>query len=188
MILSGLDYDLFSAINGWHSVPVDHFMEFISSKSAAIPMYVLLALVLWNKYKMSFGWIVLAVVLLILASDQFSVFIKFYVERLRPCHDPLLSSSIHLVNNHCGGEFGFYSSHASNTAALAVFISHFIRNKYLWIFLGIWVFLVGYSRIYLGAHFPLDILTGWTVGSLMGWGMARLTNRFVQFKQNSVST
>ncbi len=183
MILSGFDYELFTAINGWHSVPFDHIMEIISSRYSAIPFYAIIAVVLFQKYRTQFWWILAAVILLILLSDQVSVAIKFYVERLRPCHDPLLANSIHLVNNHCGGEFGFYSSHASNTAAFSLFVTHFIRNKYIWILLGIWVFLVGYSRIYLGAHFPLDILCGWIAGASIGFLIARFTERFIHPKQ-----
>ena len=179
MTLTGLDYAVFSAINGWHADPIDQLMEMISSRWTAIPFYLVLAVMLTRKFGIKIFWMLGAVVLLIFISDQLSVAVKFYVERLRPCHDPLLTSTIHLVNNHCGGEFGFYSSHASNTAALSMFVAHFIRSKNLWIFLSIWVFLVGYSRIYLGAHFPLDVLSGWIIGASIGWLLARLTDRFI---------
>ena len=184
MQVIGADYELFSAINGFHSVPLDSFMETISSRATAIPMYVLMALFLYKKYRNQFWWILGVVILLILISDQVSVAVKFTVERLRPCHDHLLSNTIHLVNNKCGGQFGFYSSHASNTAALSIFLMQFTRNKIVHVILISWVFLVGYSRIYLGAHFPGDVLTGWFAGGLFGWAIANIALRYLPIQQS----
>ena len=179
MNLIDADYELFSAINGLHSGPLDSFMEAISSRVTAIPMYVLMALFLYKKYQSKFWWILGTLILLILISDQVSVAVKFTVERLRPCHDPLLSSTIHLVKNKCGGQFGFYSSHASNTAALSIFLLQFTRNKIVHYILITWVILVGYSRIYLGAHFPGDIISGWIAGGLLGWTIAVLSLKYL---------
>ena len=179
MQVIGADYELFSAINGFHSVILDRFMEAISSRVTAIPIYVLMALFLFKKFRNQFWWILGAIILLILISDQVSVAVKFTVERLRPCHDSLLSSTIHLVNNKCGGQFGFYSSHASNTAALSIFLMQFTRSKIVHVTLFAWVFLVGYSRIYLGAHFPSDVLMGWIAGGLFGWIIAVLSLRYL---------
>ena len=185
MQVIGADYELFSAINGFHSVPLDSFMVKISSRVTAIPMYVLMALFLFKKYRNQFWWILGSVILLILISDQVSVAVKFTVERLRPCHDNLLSNTIHLVNNKCGGQFGFYSSHASNTAALSIFLMQFTRNKIVYVTLLAWVFLVGYSRIYLGAHFPSDVLMGWIAGGMFGWTIANLSLRYLPIQQSS---
>ncbi len=184
MQVIGADYELFSAINGFHSVILDRFMEAISSRVIAIPIYVLMALFLYKKYQSKFWWILCAVILLILISDQVSVAVKFTVERLRPCHDSLLSSTIHLVNNKCGGQFGFYSSHASNTAALSIFLMQFTRNKIVHISLFAWVFFVGYSRIYLGAHFPSDVLVGWIAGGLFGWTIAFFSLKYLPIQQS----
>ena len=178
------DYQLFSLINGLHSGPIDSFMETISSRVTAIPMYVLIALFLYKKYRNQFWWILGAVILLILISDQVSVAVKFTVERLRPCHDNLLSNTIHLVNNKCGGQFGFYSSHASNTAALSIFLMQFTQNKIVYAILIAWVFLVGYSRIYLGAHFPGDVLTGWIAGGFFGWAVAIIALKYLPIHQS----
>lgn len=177
MSINQTDHALFSLINGWHSEALDPLMVGISSRWLAIPLYLVLAILLFKKFGKQFPWVVLAVVLMILLSDQLSVAVKFFVERLRPCHDELFSNSIHLVNNKCGGSFGFYSSHASNTAALAVFAYQLLKLKSLSIFLCIWVFLVGYSRIYLGAHFPGDVLMGWFMGASIGWLSAYLCLR-----------
>jgi len=184
MQVIGADYELFSAINGFHSVPLDSFMETISSRVTAIPMYVLMALFLFKKYRNQFWWILGAIILLILISDQVSVAVKFTVERLRPCHDNLLSNTIHLINNKCGGQFGFYSSHASNTAALSIFLMQFTRNKIVHFTLFAWVFLVGYSRIYLGAHFPSDVLVGWIAGGFFGWTIAIFTLKYLPIQQS----
>jgi undecaprenyl-diphosphatase len=185
MNLIDADYELFSAINGFHSVILDSFMEIVSSRVTAIPMYVLMALFLYKKYQSKFWWILGSVILLILISDQVSVAFKFTVERLRPCHDHLLSSTIHLVNNKCGGQFGFYSSHASNTAALSIFLMQFTRNRFVYFALITWVFLVGYSRIYLGAHFPGDVLSGWIAGGMLGWTIAKLSLRYLPIQQSN---
>jgi len=92
--------------------------------------------------------------------------------RLRPCHDPSLSELVHTVYEKCGGQYGFYSSHASNHFAIATIVSVFIKEKVqrIWIYaLFIWAAVVSYSRIYLGVHYPGDVVTGAIAGTVIAY-------------------
>jgi len=103
-------------------------------------------------------------------ADQGSVHLfKNVFERLRPCHCEQIRNSIHIVNNHCGGQFGFVSSHATNTFALAIFMSLFFKNKAVSVLLIIWAIIVAYSRIYLGVHYLGDVLGGAILGIVIAF-------------------
>lgn len=164
--LVNFDRDLFLALNGMNSPFMDTVMFWIAGKFTWIPLYLLLAGFLIKKFQMQSLYMILFVVLLIVVSDQVSVLFKNNFERLRPCHDESLSFLVHTVQNKCGGKFGFVSSHAANTMALFTYILLIARNSNRWItgITLVWVLLVGYSRIYMGVHFPADILGGWIIG------------------------
>jgi undecaprenyl-diphosphatase len=108
--------------------------------------------------------------LLIVLIDQTSVHLfKEVFHRLRPCHQPRISHLVHIVNNHCGGQYGFVSSHAANSFGFATFtILFFKNNRFSW-FIFAWALLLSYSRIYLGVHYPSDIVGGWMLGIF--WGL-----------------
>jgi undecaprenyl-diphosphatase len=118
-------------------------------------------------------------------SDQLAGIFKTGVSRLRPCHDPALTGLMRDVK--CGGQFGFYSSHAANTFFIATFMSLLLYKKYrlLPCILFIWAIIVSYSRIYLGVHFPLDILMGALMGFFAGGFFASLALKVIR-KQNSL--
>ncbi len=118
---------------------------------------------------------VLFLAALIALSDQSSVHLfKNVFERLRPCHNPDLEGMVHLVRGHCGGKYGFISSHASNTFAVAIFLRSVLRTRPVVILLFAWAVLVCYSRIYLGVHYFCDVLVGGLWGAFLGWRMYRL--------------
>ena len=163
-----IDSKLLLFLNGKHSVFMDKIMWFISGKEEWIPLYAVL--LGWIIYK--FRWksipIVIFIAILITLSDQLSVRIfKDTINRLRPCHNPDIRPYIHLVNNYCGGRYGFISNHASNSFAFAAFISFLFGNKKFSFFIFIWAVLVSYSRIYLGVHYPGDMLAGAIFGILL---------------------
>ena len=117
-------------------------------------------------------------------TDQLSTLLKNTTLRFRPCHEPALQDLIHLVNNACGGKYGFVSSHAANTMELAVFIGLVLPSKYknLRIALLVFVLINGYSRMYLGAHYPLDILCGWILGFIIALLFSSLMKIIVNSK------
>lgn len=175
--LQNLDRNWFLELNGMGTAAWDDFFLFLSDKWLAIPLYALLLLVAWR----DLGWkplllLLVCVALLITCTDQLSNFFKYGVGRLRPCHDPSLEGMVRLVKANCGGRFGYFSAHAANAMALAAFFTTFWGpGRRGWgALLVTWALAVGFSRIYLGVHYPLDVLTGCLVGAAFGWMFARL--------------
>lgn len=165
--LEQIDHQLFLLINGAHAPFWDKVMYLISNKYTWIPLYLFLIALIFIKNKKKGIIIVLGIILAIGLSDFISVhFFKEVFQRYRPCHNLELKSFVHIVNGHCGGTFGFVSSHASNSMVIAFLTGIFLKKnfKYALISLLIWAFIVSYSRIYLGVHYPFDIVGGWLVG------------------------
>ena len=177
-IIKGFDNQLFLLINGVHSPFLDTFMWAISAKLTWIPLYLSLLYLLIRTFKKDAAWIILAVVLCIVISDQVaSGLLKELVKRLRPSHVESLKSVIHLVKGYEGGLYGFASSHAANSVGLAVITSLIFRNKLYTLSILGWALLVSYSRIYLGVHYPGDILGGMLIGVLSAFFCYGLLNK-----------
>ena len=166
-------------VNGHHTEWLDTFMWAVSSPRTWLPLYlILIALVAWRfrSWKVAL-FIVLGFIVAVGLSDILcSAVLKPLVCRLRPTHEPALDP-VHLVNGYIGGLYGFCSSHAANTAAVATLFSLLYRNKIATAVLVAWVALNCYSRMYLGAHYPTDILVGLLIGVLLAssvyWALRR---------------
>ena len=191
-----IDQQWLLAINGWHSEWADILMWYISKSTTWLPLYALLVGLIVYRFGIlspslcregrGGSWRVrLLRVLIILAGFAVAVgvsdfvssgIIKPWVCRLRPTHEPELAGLIHLVNGYTGGLYGFVSSHAANTMACALLFALLYRNKYATVGLMLWVALNCYSRMYLGVHYPADIIGGLAIGAMMAtltYGMVR---------------
>jgi undecaprenyl-diphosphatase len=166
-----LDEQLFLFLNGFHTPWLDPIMALLTKTLSWIPLYmILLQLVIKNFKKNS--WIILIglTITLVLTDQVTSGLMKPFFERLRPSHEPAFENIVHLVNDNRGGLYGFASSHAANTFGVAIFIWLAIRKSYLWSWLlFLWASLMSYSRVYLGLHYPGDIIVGCLIGILIGW-------------------
>lgn len=162
-------------LNNLGSLSFDQFWILVSEKWFWIPLYIIFLYFLYKKYnRKSFFYILLFVTIGITVSDQIANIFKDGFHRLRPCHDASLEGLIREVK--CGGQFGFYSAHASNAFFTATVLTFLLKKhyKYLPYFLFIWASVVAYSRIYLGMHFPGDIIFGALMGILLGFFFSSL--------------
>ncbi len=173
------------AINGAHAPWADALMWQISQAVTWLPLYLFLIICLFVKFRGQ--WLPLTVALLMIAiavggADLICAqLIKPMVARPRPTHDAVIGALVQVVNGYRGGAYGFCSNHAANTMACAVLCSAIFtygkpRQAHLYITLPliVWVMLNCYSRMYLGVHYPLDILAGIVVGGVMAWVAWRL--------------
>jgi undecaprenyl-diphosphatase len=189
-----IDTEILLVINGWHAPWADTLMWIISAKATWIPLYLLLiGLLVWRYRKPAMTnvkWlqkvpvcvVMIAMIGLAVGVADFiaSGILKELVARPRPTRVPELEGVLHLVNGYRSGRYGFVSSHAANTMVCALLFSMIWRNKIATVGLMLWVAANCYSRMYLGVHYPLDILGGLMVGTLVAltayvllwkWGM-----------------
>lgn len=182
--LVNLDRQLLLFINSHYNSFFDFVMYWLSDKLIWAPLYVVLLVMMYYTYRKGFWYILLLIILLVALTDQVSVVLfKDVFQRLRPCHEPELEGMVRILNGHCGGSYGFISSHACNTFGVAVFAGSLLKIKYKWILpvLLCWAATISYSRVYLGVHYPGDVLVGALVGAFIGWVIVSLFN-WIQLK------
>lgn len=171
MLESLLEFDryLFLLINGAHSPFLDELMYFVSKVWIWAPLYLTFIIYAVKRWKLESIWIIIAMVICVVATDQLTNLTKDLFQRLRPSHEPSLAGLVHHVNGYVGGKFGFVSGHSSNSFGFAMLSSLIIRNRAYTISVFMWAALVAYSRMYLGVHYPFDIMGGMGLGILVAW-------------------
>lgn len=173
-MLERLDQQLFLFLNSLNSPFFDQVMHTISGRLIWVPLYLSIIIYLGIKFKRKFLIILIFIILAATLSDQASVLVKNLVQRLRPCNEPSLKGLVHLVKGECGGLYSFVSSHATNSFDVAFLSLLFIKRRWFSISIIIWALVIGYSRIYLGVHFPGDVICGSILGAFIGWSMYQL--------------
>ena len=167
--LIDIDEQLLLAINGCHNEYFDQFMYLFSDRWIWVPMYVAILYVMVRNFSIRKTIVcMIAIALTITIADQVGAsLIRPIVERLRPSNpDNPISEAVHIVNNYRSGKYGFPSCHAANTFGLAFFVCFLFRRRWLTAFLMFWAVVTCYSRVYLGLHYPGDLLFGMILGLL----------------------
>ena len=164
------DQDLFLWLNGHHNHFWNVVMKVVTNKLTWLPLYLLLLYGIISQFKSKATGYILCIIAVVILSDQIaSTLFKPYFMRPRPCHDPMIEHLVHLVGG-CGGPYGFVSSHAATGFGIATIANVLPTKRFKfagWLFL--WAFIYSYSRIYVGVHYPLDIIGGALVGMTSAW-------------------
>lgn len=181
-----LDRAAFLYLNNLGEGSTDSFWLHITSTWIWLPFYALLLYLLYRIFTWrALLYIVIFAALGVATSDQLAGLFKEGIMRLRPCHDPSLNGLMRVVK--CGGPYGFYSAHASNTFFLATFLYRQFPARYrrVSIVLFLWAAVISYSRIYLGVHYPFDVIFGAVMGFLLGGFYSTLVKLVFQNNQNT---
>lgn len=170
---------LFHVNQVWSNKLFDHLLPWLRESVFWLPVYVFfLAFVLLNFGKKGFFWVIFFI-LTVTFCDQLSGFFKHWVGRLRPCNDPFMMQYVRLRLEHCSGSFSFTSSHAANHFGMATFIYLTLKRvqgiRTAWLF--VWALAICYAQMYVGIHYPLDILGGTIIGLASGGMLAFVFNR-----------
>lgn len=166
-----LDTQLFIYLNSLGSETYDGLWLIITKQVNWIPFFLLLFYLIYKKLGIKqTGYLLLFVAVLILATDQITNLFKYTFQRPRPCNNPEINSFIRVVQSRTS--FSFFSGHAANTMAVAAFLFLIFKKQFKYFgLLFLWPLIFAYSRIYLGLHYPIDILTGYLFGFILGWLM-----------------
>ena len=182
------DTELFLYLNNLGNTSWDGFWMAYTTKAYWAPFYALLLYLIYREWGNKPILITIAMVtLMIVFTDQVTNLFKYGVERLRPCHVETLIHKMRIVREGCGGQYGFFSGHASNSMAAAIFAGLMLKNtsKYIIYGLILWAMAMGYSRIYVGVHYPLDVLCGMIFGAFTGLMFYKLNLYFISLKTNA---
>lgn len=192
--IESLDETLFLFFNGYHTPLLDNIMSLVTGRFIWIPMYAMILLILMKNFKPKHALIyALGIIVAVTVADQLcSTVLRPLFHRLRPSNpDNPFSEFAILVNGYRGGKYGFPSCHAANSFALATFLSLLIKRRRFIIFISCWAFINAFSRLYLGVHYPFDLLVGGVIGIMSGMSLYMIcsyatTRHFTrnQLKQN----
>lgn len=184
--LISLDHQLFIYLNNLGNSSWDGFWNFITNKWSSIPLYAFLVYLLFR----SFGWKTMVSTLVLIAvmitiTDQLANVFKDGFQRLRPCREEGVMEYTRFVAVRCG-VYGYFSAHAASSTALVVFLGSLFRSRYPIVVAGlvVWGLMVSYSRIYVGVHYPSDVITGMLIGSLIGYLLYRVQRLRLEHKIN----
>lgn len=176
--LSAWDTALFLQVNSiWTNPILDKILPIWRNANTWVPLYLfLIVFSVLNFRNRSFFWILGAVFTLVLTDQISSSVFKPFFERPRPCNDPVLMSHVRLLLDHCSGGYSFTSSHATNHFGFAIYVFVTLRGifkKWSYLFL-IWAATVSYAQVYVGVHYPLDILCGAMLGASIGYATSQI--------------
>jgi undecaprenyl-diphosphatase len=188
--IKDIDQSLFHQINGvWHHPLLDTILPWTRHSNNWIPLY--LVLLGWMGYQIgskTWKWLLFALLNVTLTDQVSSSIFKPLFHRLRPCNDPALFGKTRLLLEHCSGGFSFTSSHAANHFGLAmfIFISWGVAMERVTKYFFVWAGIIAFAQVYVGVHYPLDILGGTIIGLVAGYLMAKLYLKWagpIEFKK-----
>ncbi|MBQ8466765.1 MAG: phosphatase PAP2 family protein [Prevotella sp.] len=188
------DKQLLLSVNGSESLFLDGLVKTLTTASTWIPLYgALLYMVIKNNDRAQKVLMIVGAALLcvFLAGSLDDMFVKPMVARWRPSHDPAIGMYVDIVNDYRGGSYGFFSAHASNTFSIAIFFALLVRNRIFTVSMVLWSLVNCWTRMYLGVHYPGDILVGLLWGGLVGtavWYLHLLVTRQFTTTKTYIST
>lgn len=194
LLIDSWDTFFFLEINTkWTSPFLDNILPWWRDSNTWIPLYLFLILFLFLNFKnKAWAWILFALITVVITDQTSSHLIKSFIQRPRPCADDFLRFHVRLLLSHCSGGYSFPSSHATNHFGFAVFIFITLKDVFKnrrWLFI-FWAATISYGQVYVGVHYPIDIVCGAILGSMIGWLTAKvyttIAGSFYNDSQSSV--